>query len=127
MNDAILQRQNLFRIPWCRNILLAFFDCMAIVLSALIINFLTGCLVCPEPLLSVTTILILCPVFIAVADMSKLYPGGLFTPGMPLAPHEELRRLFYIFCYWHRYVFFIFPGLPPSSPPPTAGESRSSA
>ncbi len=50
--------------------------------------------------------------FFIIAEKSRLYHGGFFSPGMPLSPQEEMRRVFYIIIGLLTIRLFYFPEFP---------------
>ncbi|MBN2640482.1 MAG: exopolysaccharide biosynthesis polyprenyl glycosylphosphotransferase [Victivallales bacterium] len=99
------------KFPWLRNCLLVLSDLVAIIIPGVILNlvanWITGSVLC-----SYTTLVIFMLAFVVTGEKVKLYNGCFFSPGFPLAPQEELRRMFYVLMGLLTIRLFHFPEFP---------------
>ncbi len=76
--------------PKIRTVLLLFADGIALVLSVAIINFIFKAEI--RAYLLVGSII---PLYMIIAEMSKLYHGNIFYPGITFSSAEEIKRITY--------------------------------
>jgi Undecaprenyl-phosphate galactose phosphotransferase WbaP len=109
------KKNNIFKydikFSWLRNCLLVLADLIAILIPVMIINFIahrvTGSMLC-----SYTTLVVFMLAFVMTGEKVKLYNGCFLSPGFPLAPQEELRRMFYTLLGLLTIRLFHFPEFP---------------
>ncbi len=93
------------RYRFLRSIILLIGDATAVLVTCHLINMIAR--LKHLQIFSLESSILLVSGFIITAEVSKLYHGSIFYPGFTLAPHEEIRRIFYIFLGFFSVYYFL--------------------